>query len=270
MSVPAWRAWDAAPGRPCVCCMTRPVMPPRLRHRPPRTAPAPQRAPSTCAGCCKKRMNTAARWPKNPASPWAGMSRPTSNSATKAPPGTWRRRSVCCWRMPCGPARAARSILPCAMCRTANIPGICSSRCATRARACPRNSAPRRSWPASGNSPRPTAASWAWRAAPAARPSSSPCSCSSRKRLPTTCPRSWSALPMPPPVASWAPCCATCPAPAARQAPWPTDWPPGPAGAGHRPRCYWSAVPRPLWKPRRCCAVITALPKGQAPSGPWP
>ena len=244
---------------------------PHPRHRLPRIRPALKSVSSICARRCGRPMTPAARWRKNPASPWAGMSRPTSNSFTKAPPGNWKTFSACCWKMPCGPPRGARSILPCVVCRTASTPDICSSRCATRARACPRNSVPHRSWPVSGNSLRPTAVSWAWRAAPAARPSSSPCSCISRKLLTArTCPRSWSALPMPPPVTSWAPCCATCPAPATRQAPWPTVWQPGPARAGHRLPCCWSAAPRLPWTPRRCCAATTALPKGPAPSAPWP
>ena len=211
---------------------------PRLRRRPPRKRPAPKSASSICARRCGRPMRPAARWRKKPASPWAGMSRPTSNSFTKGPPGIWKTSCACCWKMPCVPPRAARSILPCAVCRTARIPATCSSRCATRARACPRNSVPRRSWPASGSCRRPTAASWAWRAAPAVHPSSSPCSCISRKLLTMrSCPRSWSALLMPPPAASWAPCCATCPAPATRRAPWRTVWLPGPARAGHRPPC---------------------------------
>ena len=237
MPAPVWKTWAAAPGRPCACCTTRPAMLPCLRLRPHRIRPVRRNVSSTWAGRCGRPMRPAVRWQKSPAQSWTGMSRPISDSAMKAPQGSWKTSSACCWKMPYAPPRAARSILPCAVCRTANTPGICSSRCATRARACPLNSVPRSSWPASGNCLRPTAASWAWRAVPAARPSSSPCNCRSRKLLTMTCPRSWSARLMPPPVASWVPCCATCPAPVMRRAPWPTVWRPGPARAGHRPPC---------------------------------
>ena len=44
----------------------------------------------------------------------------------------------------------------------------------------------------------------------------------------------------------------------------------GAARAGHRLPCCWSAAPRLPWTPRRCCAATTALPKGPAPSAPWP
>ena len=187
----------------------------------------------------------------------------------EGPAGTWRRRSVCCWRMPCGPARAARSILPCAMCRTANI----------RASALPGARHGHGPAPEQGSAPL-LARIWELSSAHGGflGVESGPRGTSVIFTLQLQLPEA-SADDLPT-VLVCAPDAATrrelgamlrdLPCTCRETGTLAHGLAAGPAGAGHRPRCCWSAVPRPLWKPRRCCAVITALPKGQAPSGPWP